>query len=111
MAFKKARRRTRYVRLGARRSRTHSVGIGTTVGAVAAIAPILGAGTPYDMISEIKSAMSGGQGPSQVLYKMIENVKAGWPMMAAGIAIPMIAKKFLPNPTIARFGRTTIKGL
>lgn len=111
MARKGRSRRTRYVRLGNRRSSGKSVGIGTSLGAVIAVAPILGAGTDYNMQSEIQSAFRGEQGIPDVLYKLTRNTIQGLPIIIGGLAIPMLAKKLLPNPTVAKLGRARIKAV
>jgi len=101
----------RYVRMGNRKSGGKSIGIGTSLGAVIAVAPLLGAGTDYNMQSEIQAAFRGEQTIPDVLYKLSRNAVQGLPMLIGGIAIPMIAKKLLPNPTIAKLGRTRIKAV
>jgi len=93
---------------GYRRRKT-VVGIGTSIGATVSAAGVLTG--QYDIPYEIGGALNGSQSAGAVLSKTVENVKQNWWMIALGIGAPMVAKRFLPNPTIYSGRRVVVKGI
>jgi len=91
-------------RYGKRRhSNGKAIGVGSAIGLTIAVAqPFIG---QYNLIDE---AIAKGGVPDNMLNKVVENVKGNWPLIVAGIAIPLVAKKFLGNKTIMKMGRTRV---
>jgi len=95
------------------RPRRHvTVGIGTTLGAITALAPVIGGGQ-YNLPFEVSAMVKGEKSMGELPGMIAANVQAGLPMIVGGIAIPAIGKMLLGgrNPTVFRGRRFIVKGL